>query len=150
MWDADGEVVNIYVRNTAERTGFCLVDSGAKIVVVQNQEQLDKLFQVMDAPFVVEGHEDQAEYETTLQLEKLITINPITIPPKYTAASPRSSNRRRKSWPDRIPRNEYSLLVDRKTSRISFTPRVRAAHPKGSSVLMARRCIISAWWLGAV
>ena len=30
VWDADGEVVNIYVRNTAERTGYCLIDSGAK------------------------------------------------------------------------------------------------------------------------
>src|SRR5262245_19431584 len=66
VWDADGEVVNIYVRNTAERTGFCLVDSGAKIVVVQNQEQLNKLLKIMAAPFIVEGHEDQAEYEGTL------------------------------------------------------------------------------------
>lgn len=83
VWDANGEVVNIYVRNTAERTGFCLVDSGAKIAVAQNQEQLDKLFQIMDAPFLVEGHEDQAAFETTLELEKIITINPVTIPPKY-------------------------------------------------------------------
>jgi len=83
VWDADGEVVNIYVRNTAERTGFCLVDSGAKIVVVQNQEQLDKLLKIMDGPFMVEGHEDQAEYETTLQLEQIIAINPIAIPEKY-------------------------------------------------------------------
>lgn len=83
IWDADGEVVNIYVRNTAERTGFCLVDSGAKIAVVQNQEQLDKLFQIMDRPFIVEGHEERAEYESILELEKLITINPVTIPEKY-------------------------------------------------------------------
>jgi long-chain acyl-CoA synthetase len=83
VWDADGEVVNIYVRNTAERTGFCLVDSGAKIVVVQNQEQLNKLFKIMDEPFMFEGHEDKAEYETTLQLERIITINPISVPEKY-------------------------------------------------------------------
>ena len=83
VWDADGEVVNIYVRNTAERTGFCLVDSGAKIVVVQNQEQLDKLLKIMDEPFIVEGHEDKAEYETTLELEQIIAINPISIPEKY-------------------------------------------------------------------
>ena len=83
VWDANGEVVNIYVRNTAERTGFCLVDSDAKIAVVQNQEQLNKLFQVMDAPFQVEGHEDRPEFETTLELEKIITINPVEIPPQY-------------------------------------------------------------------
>lgn len=83
VWDADGEVVNIYVRNTAERTGFCLIDSGAKIVVVQNQEQLAKLFKIMHGPFVVEGHEDQAEYEATLELERIITINPVSIPEKY-------------------------------------------------------------------
>lgn len=88
VWDADGEVVNIYVRNTAERTGFCLVDSGAKIVVVQNQEQLDKLLKIMDEPFMVEGHEEQAEYETTLVLEKLITINPVTVPDKYARFAP--------------------------------------------------------------
>jgi long-chain acyl-CoA synthetase len=83
IWDADGEVVNIYVRNTAERTGFCLIDSGAKIVIAQNQEQLDKLFKIMDKPFVVEGHEDQLAYESTLVLEKIITINPTAIPEKY-------------------------------------------------------------------
>lgn len=83
VWDADGEVVNIYVRNTAERTGFCLIDSGAKIVVVQNQEQFDKLLKVMDAPFLVEGHEEQEAYESTLELQKIITINPVSIPPKY-------------------------------------------------------------------
>ena len=84
IWDADGEVVNIYVRNTAERTGFCLIDAGVKIAVVQNQEQLDKLFKIMDKPFVVEGHEEQPSYETTLVLEKLITINPVSVPEKYS------------------------------------------------------------------
>lgn len=83
VWDADGEVVNIYVRNTAERTGFCLIDSGAKIVIVQNQEQLDKLFKIMDKPFVVEGHDDKEEYEATLKLERIIAINPVSIPDKY-------------------------------------------------------------------
>lgn len=83
VWDADGEVVNIYVRNTAERTGFCLIDSGAKIVVVQNQEQLDKLLKIMDRPFVVEGHDDKAAYETTLELARIIAINPVSIPEKY-------------------------------------------------------------------
>jgi long-chain acyl-CoA synthetase len=84
VWDADGEVVNIYVRNTAERTGFCLIDSGAKIVIVQNQEQLNKLFKIMDEPFKVEGHEEQPEYESTLQLDLVITINPVSIPEKYS------------------------------------------------------------------
>jgi long-chain acyl-CoA synthetase len=83
VWDADGEVVNIYVRNTAERTGFCLIDSGTKIVVVQNQEQLDKLFKIMDEPFTMEGHDDQAEYEATLELDQIITINAVSIPEKY-------------------------------------------------------------------
>jgi long-chain acyl-CoA synthetase len=88
VWDADGEVVNIYVRNTAERTGFCLVDSGAKIVVVQNQEQLDKLLQIMAEPFTVEGHEEREEYEATLELEKLLTINPVTVPEKHARFAP--------------------------------------------------------------
>jgi long-chain acyl-CoA synthetase len=83
VWDADGEVVNIYVRNTAERTGFCLVDSGARIVVVQNQEQLDKLFKIMVEPFTMEGHEDKAEYEATLELDRIITVNAVSIPEKY-------------------------------------------------------------------
>ncbi len=83
VWDADGEVVNIYVRNTAERTGFCLIDSGTKIVVVQNQEQLDKLFKIMDKPFVVEGHEDKDEYKATLELEQIIAINSVSVPDKY-------------------------------------------------------------------
>jgi long-chain acyl-CoA synthetase len=83
VWDADGEVVNIYVRNTAERTGFCLVDSGVKIVVVQNQEQLDKLLKIMDGPFMVEGHDDKAAYESTLELERIIAINPVSIPQQY-------------------------------------------------------------------
>jgi long-chain acyl-CoA synthetase len=83
VWDANGEVVNIYVRNTAERTGFCLIDSGARIAVVQNQEQLDKLLKVMDKPFVVEGHEEQPAYESTLEMDALITINPVTLPEKY-------------------------------------------------------------------
>lgn len=83
IWDADGEVVNLYVRNTAERTGFCLIDSGARIVVVQNQEQLDKLFKIMDRPFTVEGHEEQPSYDAILELEKLITINPVVVPEKY-------------------------------------------------------------------
>lgn len=83
VWDADGEVVNIYVRNTPERTGFCLVDSGAKIVVVQNQEQLDKLLKIMDGPFMVEGHDDKAAYESALELELIIAINPVSIPEQY-------------------------------------------------------------------
>lgn len=83
VWDADGEVVNIYVRNTAERTGFCLIDSGARIAVVQNQEQLDKLFKIMDKPFMVEGHEERPAYEAILEMDKLITINSVTVPEKY-------------------------------------------------------------------
>jgi long-chain acyl-CoA synthetase len=88
VWDADGEVVNIYVRNTAERTGFCLIDSGAKVVVVQNQEQLDKLLKIMHEPFIVEGHDDKEEYESTLHLERIIAINPVSIPEKYARFAP--------------------------------------------------------------
>lgn len=83
IWDANGIVVNVLVRNNAERTGYCIEDSGAEVVVVQNQEQLDKVLRCIDEPFEVEGHEDREAYQTRLNVKKIIVQNRITLSEKY-------------------------------------------------------------------
>lgn len=69
--------VAIYPSLTAEEVGFILHDAGAEIVFAENQEQLDKLLQLLSFPFAVPPVEDSGAEEVRVALKKIITLEEV-------------------------------------------------------------------------
>lgn len=77
---AGGISVSVYPTLTAPEVGYLLYDSGARVVFVENQEQLDKLAQLLRAPCPIPATEERAETTAQITLRKVVSFEQVDIP----------------------------------------------------------------------
>lgn len=80
---AGGSVVTCYTSDPADRIGYVLWDSGAKIIVAENQEQLDKLLSIKAATISVPETESHPAGQQQVAIDRIITIEPVIVPAAY-------------------------------------------------------------------
>ncbi len=67
----------IYQTSTAPEAGFILWDSGATKIFVENQEQLNKIYALLAAPFQVPESDDHSMKSVELSLESIIAFEEV-------------------------------------------------------------------------
>lgn len=66
--------ISVYQSLPAEDVGYILYDSEARVVFAENQEQVDKLRELLEKPCAVPGHEDRAPTSVQITIEKVISF----------------------------------------------------------------------------
>lgn len=75
-----GAVINAYVRDTTELLGFKIDDTKSKYIVVENQEQLDKIAALVRDGCNIPAIEDRAAYKASFDISRILTIEEVDIP----------------------------------------------------------------------
>ena len=73
-----GITVSIYQSLTPEEAGFILYDSGAKIVCIENQEQLTKIGWLSSNDCLIPEREKQPAESTRIPIDLVVTFEPLT------------------------------------------------------------------------
>lgn len=71
---AGGVVVSVYQSLTAEDVGYILFDSGSEYIFAENQEQLDKLFELLEGPCSIPETDERQAQDVQISLKKIITF----------------------------------------------------------------------------
>ncbi|MFM1847177.1 MAG: hypothetical protein RL417_651 [Pseudomonadota bacterium] len=74
---AGGVVVSVYQSLLAHDIGYILFDSGAEVVVAENQEQVDKILKLLAEPCAIPATEDRAAQEVRLKIRLIIAMEPV-------------------------------------------------------------------------
>lgn len=69
-----GVSVSVYQTLTADEIAYILYDSTAEIIFVENQEQLDKVLNLIDRKINIPAVEDRPAVKTKLDIKKIITF----------------------------------------------------------------------------
>ncbi|MCB0334946.1 MAG: long-chain fatty acid--CoA ligase [Bdellovibrionales bacterium] len=69
--------ISVYQTLPAEDIGYILFDSDAEVVIAENQEQLDKLKQLMSGPCHIPGHEEREEQQVHLSFKRIICMEQV-------------------------------------------------------------------------
>lgn len=69
-----GVSVSVYQTLPADDIAYILYDSGAEIVFAENQEQVDKIAEVLSRPFDMPATEDRESTSVQLSLKKVVSI----------------------------------------------------------------------------
>jgi len=70
-------VVSIYQSIPSDDVGYILFDSGASVVFVENQEQVDKLKVLLSAPLRVPATEDREASSVQIGLKKIVAFESV-------------------------------------------------------------------------
>ncbi len=70
-------VVTLYHSLTAHEIGYILHDAGVSIVVAEDQEQLEKLHQLMKSPCPIPAREGQPAKQVQISLRRIIAIEQV-------------------------------------------------------------------------
>ncbi len=76
-----GVAVSIYQSLPAEDVGYILFDSGADVVFAENQEQIDKLLELLGGPIPIPGTEERDETQAQVGLNKIIAFEAVSAHP---------------------------------------------------------------------
>ena len=74
---AGGVVVSIYQSLTPEEAGYILFDSGASFVFAENQEQVGKIEELTEKPFMIPAREDRPAEQATLSIKGIVTFEKV-------------------------------------------------------------------------
>jgi len=74
---AGGVVVSVYQSLLAHDIGYILFDSGAEVVVAENQEQVDKILKLLSEPCAIPATEDRPAQEVRLKIRLIIAMEPV-------------------------------------------------------------------------
>jgi long-chain acyl-CoA synthetase len=79
-----GVVVSVYQSLTAPDIGYILFDSGATVVIAENQEQVDKVLVLLAEPCAIPAHEDRPASEVRTLVRLIVAMesvapNPIVV-----------------------------------------------------------------------
>ncbi|MCB0333399.1 MAG: long-chain fatty acid--CoA ligase [Bdellovibrionales bacterium] len=74
-----GVVVSIYQSLPAEDVGYILFDSGADVVFAENQEQVDKLLELLGGPIPIPGTEERDETQAQIGIRKIIAFEEVRV-----------------------------------------------------------------------
>jgi long-chain acyl-CoA synthetase len=77
---AGAVVVSVYPSLIPEEIGFILFDSGARIVIAENQEQVDKLVHLLDHECVMPPTEERSQLSTRVAIERIVAFEAVSIP----------------------------------------------------------------------
>ncbi|MCI5064239.1 long-chain fatty acid--CoA ligase [bacterium] len=80
-------VVSIYQSVPADDVGYILFDSGANVVFAENQEQLEKLQELLKGPIEIPATEDRDATTAQIGLRKVITFESVSPHPLATELS---------------------------------------------------------------
>ena len=83
VYAAGGSVVTAYPSDPADRNGYVLYDSGARIVIVENQSQLDKLVTLACSSISYAASEGRAERACRLEFDHVISFEPVQVPREF-------------------------------------------------------------------
>lgn len=72
-----GVVVSVYQSLLAKDIGYILFDSGATVVVLENQEQLNKLRELQAADFAIPGHEDRPPRSVSIEIRAVVSFEAV-------------------------------------------------------------------------
>jgi len=84
-----GVSVSIYQSLPADDVGYILFDSGASVVFAENQEQVDKILQLIKGPIPIAATEDRDETVAQIGIKKIISfeqVNPHELLVQYEKA----------------------------------------------------------------
>ncbi len=77
---AGAVVVSVYPSLLAEEIGYILFDSGAKVVVAENQEQLDKLIHLLENECRMPSTEERSQLATRVLVERIVCFEEFKVP----------------------------------------------------------------------
>ena len=77
-----GIVASVYQSIPAEDVGYILYDSGAEIVFAENQEQVDKLIELIRAPIDIPETEERAGSSEQVSVKNIIAFEEVDSHPK--------------------------------------------------------------------
>jgi long-chain acyl-CoA synthetase len=69
--------VSIYQSLPAHEVGFILYDSGASVLLIENEEQAQKLWQLYSGPCPIPAREDLPASEAKIELTNIVTFEPL-------------------------------------------------------------------------
>ncbi len=72
-----GISVSVYQSLLAEDIGYILYDSGAEIAFAENQEQVDKLYELSESEITIPATEERAETKANVKLNSIITFEEV-------------------------------------------------------------------------
>ena len=72
-----GVTVSVYQSLPADDVGYILFDSGAEVVFAENQEQVDKLIELLQGPIHIPGTEDRNESKAQIGIKKIIPFEQV-------------------------------------------------------------------------
>lgn len=78
---AGGVVVSVYQSLLAHDIGYILFDSGAEVVVAENQEQVDKILKLLAEPCTIPATEDRPAQEVRLKIRLILAMEPVASNP---------------------------------------------------------------------
>lgn len=76
--------VAVYQSVSAHEVGYILFDSTTTFVFAENEEQVKKLYSLMEKPFAVPENEDRPALHAELSLRKIVTFEELESDPKIT------------------------------------------------------------------
>ncbi|MDC0357494.1 long-chain fatty acid--CoA ligase [Oligoflexia bacterium] len=72
-----GVVASVYQSLPMEDIGYILFDSGSEIVFAENQEQVDKLLELLSNPILIPETEERSELQAQIGLSKIIAFDQV-------------------------------------------------------------------------
>lgn len=77
IFSTGATVVSAYATDSAEKIGYILHDSKAKIVFAENKEQVEKIAALMNKEIVIPAIEGRPEERVKLQIERIISFEKV-------------------------------------------------------------------------
>lgn len=78
---AGGITASIYQSLPADDAGYILFDSGAEYIFAENQEQVDKLLELLKEPIAIPGTEEREAMSVQIGIKKIIAFDPVAAHP---------------------------------------------------------------------